>query len=420
MESLTVSEAVAANGMRLVELPVSGRLATAISVVFPAGARHEGAGEVGAAHLLEHLAFKGTEGYPTASELNRAAEYLGTELEGISTTDYVEFSTVVRAESAMAAAELLTDLAARPRLAEADVDSERTVILQEIADADEDPGSRADDLLTGALFAGHRLATSVAGARTDVEELTHAALLGFRERQWSPSAGLVAVAGNVDHLDRARLTELIGRIPDRPPPPPPPSLPPFAARTALEQREGSVVHLRLAYQVQGLDFRLRRDRAVAEVFSQLVAGPMGSRLFDELREQHSLCYWVDAGVSGYEDQACLFVGCSVSRADLNETYERIGAVLDGLRTDGPSDEEARRFRAYSSGAVALSFESVSARVDHATELIMEYGDHAVDPILLLRQIESVTRSDIAELAARIDPRPCIGCVGPTGNADFAV
>lgn len=414
-----MSEAVAANGMRLVELPVSGRLATAISVVFPAGARHEGEGEVGAAHLLEHLAFKGTAGHPTATELNRAAEYLGTELEGISTTDYVEFSTLVRAESLMPAAELLTDLAARPRLAEADVDGERAVILQEIADTDEDPGSRADDLLTGALFAGHRLATSVAGTANDVEQLTHAGLLAFRERQWSPSAGLVAVAGNLDHLDRRRLTELIGRIPDRPAPPPPPPLPPFTARTALEQRDGSVVHLRLAYQVPGLDFRLRSDRAVAEVFSQLVAGPMGSRLFDELREQHSLCYWVDAGVSGFEDQVCLFVGCSVSRADLHETYERIGGVLDGLRTDGPSDEEARRFCAFSSGAVALSFESVSARLDHATELIMEYGDHAVDPILLLRQIESVTRSDLGELAARIDPQPCIGCVGPIEDADFA-
>jgi predicted Zn-dependent peptidase len=419
VKSLTLSEAVSANGMRLVEMPVSGRLATAIAVVFPAGARHEREGEVGAAHLLEHLAFKGTENHRTATALNRAAEYLGTELDGISTTDYVEFSTLVRAESVMPAAELLTDLAARPRLAEADLDGERMVILQEIADADEDPGSRADDVLTGALFAGHRLAKSVVGTPADVQQLTRAALLEFRARQWSPVAGLVAVAGNLDHLDRDRLAELIGHIPDRPAPPPPSGLPPFAARTALEHRDGSVVHLRLAYQIPGLDFRLRRDRAVAEVFSQLVAGPMGSRLFDELREQHSLCYWVDASVSGFEDQAFLFVGCSVSPAALGETYDRIGAVLDSLRADGPSDEEARRFCAYSSGAVALSFESVSARLDHAIELIMEYGDHEVDPILLLRQIESVTRSDLAEFAARIEPRPCVGCVGPAGDADFA-
>jgi predicted Zn-dependent peptidase len=419
VQSLTVSEAVMANGMRLVELPVSGRLAAALAVVFPAGARQEGAGEVGAAHLLEHLAFKGTAGHPTASELNRAAEYLGTELDGISTTEYVEFSTVVRAESVMPAAELLTDLAGSPRLAEADLDSERLVILQEIADSDEDPGSRADDLLTASLYAGHRLATSVLGTATDVRQLTRAALVEFRERQWSPVAGLVAVAGNLDHLDRDRLTELIGRIPARPAPAPAPPPPPFAARAAVEERDGSVVHLRLAYQVPGLDFRLRRDRAVAEVLSQLVGGPMGSRLFDELREQHSLCYWVDAGVSGFEDRACLFVGCSVSPSDLRETYERIGAILDRLRADGPSDEEARRFSAYSSGAVALSFESVSARLNHAIELIMEYGDHAVDPILLLRQIESVTGSELAELAARIEPGPCVGCVGPAETADFA-
>lgn len=388
-------------------------------MVFAAGARHEGDGQVGAAHLLEHLAFKGTENHRTAAALNRAAEYLGTELEGITTTDYVEFSALVRAESVMGATELLTELAATPRLAEADLDGERTVILQEIADADEDPGSRADDLLATVLFAGHRLATSVVGTATDVQQLTHKALLDFRERQWSPIAGLVTVAGNLDHVDRHRLSELIGHIPERPPPAPPPRVPPFSPGTALEQRDGGVVHLRLAYEVSGLDLGLRRDRAVAEVFAQLLAGPMGSRLFQELREEHALCYWVDASVSGFKDQAFLFLGCSISPAALDETYERIGANLDNLRADGPSDEEARRFCAYSSGVAALGFESVSSRLDHAIELIMEYADHAVDPTLLLHEIESVTRSDLAELAARIEPRPCVGCVGPAGTADFA-
>jgi Insulinase (Peptidase family M16) len=202
MESLAVRETVLPTGMGLVEMPVSGRLATAISVVFAAGSRHEREREVGAAHLLEHLAFKGTENYPSAAALSRAAEYLGTELAGSSSVDYVEFSTFVRAESAAAAAELLTDVTAMPRLAEADLEAERTVILQEIADDDDDPGARADDLLMGALFAGHRLAKDVAGEAADVRALTRDAVLAFRDRQWTPTGGLVAIAGNLDHIDR--------------------------------------------------------------------------------------------------------------------------------------------------------------------------------------------------------------------------
>jgi predicted Zn-dependent peptidase len=418
MQSLPVSETVLPNGMGLVELPVAGRLATAISVVFAAGSQHERDGEVGAAHMLEHLAFKGTESYPTAAALSRAAESLGTELAGSSGVDFVEFSTFVRAESATAAAELLIDVTAAPRLAAADLEGERAVILQEIADDQDDPGSRADDLLIGALFAGHRLAKDVAGEANDVRALTHDVVLAFRDRQWSPSGGLIAIGGNLGHVDHDQLTALIVRLPDRPAPPMPVPPPPFTPRTALEQHDGNTVHLRLAYHVPGLDYARRRERAHAEVFSQLLAGPMGSRLYDELRERHSLCYWVSAGVSDHDGQTALFVSCSVSPADLEEAYDRINAILADLRAHGPSEDEARHFRGYASGAAALDFESVTNRVDHAIQLIVEYADHAIDPILLLREIESVTRSGLAELAARIGLSPCVGCVGPATDTIF--
>jgi predicted Zn-dependent peptidase len=418
MESLAVRETVLPNGMGLVEMPVPGRLATAISVVFAAGSRHERDREVGAAHLLEHLAFKGTENYPTAAALSRAVEYLGTELAGSSSVDYVEFSTFVRAESAPAAAELLTEVTATPRLAEADLEAERTVILQEIADDDDDPAARADDLLMGALFAGHRLAKGVAGEAADVGALTRDAVLAFRDRQWSPTGGLVAIAGNLDHVDPNQLTVLVARIPDRPAPPSPAPPPPFTARTAVDQRDVNTVQLRLAYHVPGLDYTQRRERAHAEVFSHLLAGPTGSRLYEELREQRSLCYWVSASLSDYGGQTLLFVSCSVSPPRLQEAYEQITAILADLSAHGPSEEEARRFCAYASGAVALDFESVTNRLDHAIQLIIEYADHAIDPILLLREIESVTTSGLADLAAKIDLSPCVACVGPATDINF--
>jgi predicted Zn-dependent peptidase len=418
MAEQAASEVVLANGMVLVALPMVGRLATGLTIALPAGSRHEHADEVGVAHLLEHLAFKGTRKHPTATELNRSAEYLGTELDGSATTEYVEFSTVVRAESAMPAAELLVELVSWPLLDEAELESERAVILQEIADADESLASRADDLLIAALFAGHRLAKNVAGDAVDVQALTHERLIAFRDRQWSPAAGLAVVAGNLEHLDWHRLERMLAAIPARPAPPPPAPIPRFVARTELEQRDGEVVHLRLAYSVQGVDFRIRRDRVVAEVFSQLIGGPMGSRLFDQLREQRALCYWVDGQLWAYEDSAFLSVSCSVRPADLDETFEQIQAIIADLGANGPSDEEAHRFSAYSTGAAALDFESVISRLDHATQLIMEHGDHDVDPALQLRDLENVTRRELAELAASIRLEPCIGAVGPASAAQL--
>jgi predicted Zn-dependent peptidase len=413
------TETILANGMPLVEIPMPGRLATTIAIALPAGARHEEADEVGVAHLLEHMVFKGSESHPSAPELNRAAERLGTELDGAVAPDYSEFTSVVRAESAMETIDLLTDVCGRALLDEAHLELERGVILQEIADANEDPEMRADDRMTAALFHGHRLATGIAGEAPDVERLTHEQVLSFRERQWNPAAGLVTVAGNVEHLDRERLEDLLLRIPVRAASPPPPPIGPFQRRVDIEQRDGDMVHLRLAYAVQGVDLSRARDRAVAEVYSDLLGGPMGSRLYEELRERRGLCYWVDGVLWGFDNASFLSISCSVRAPDLAELYERIETIVRELREHGPSDEEWARARSYTGGSAALSFESTRARADHAVELIMEYGDHDVDPMLHLAAIESVTRADLTELAARVEPGPCVGCVGPVTASDFS-
>jgi predicted Zn-dependent peptidase len=411
---------VLGNGLRIVELPVAGRLATAVSIAFAAGARHERPDEIGAAHFLEHMVFKGSEGHRSARELNRSAERLGTELNAQTTGDYVEFFSTVRAESAMGVIDLLTDITGAPLLEERHLESERAVILQEIADDAESPGAVADDRLIAALFGDHRLGPRTTGGATDIRHVTHAGLLAFGERQWSPEVGVVVIAGNLDHLDRARMNDLFLRIRDRPRPSPPPPLPPFRRRVEVEQRDSDVAHLRLAYSVPGLDHRRLADRAAAEVYSQLLGGPAGSRLFDELREQRGLCYAIDGYLWGADGGASLLsVDCSLLAANAREAYQAIDAVVADLGHNGPTEEEASRARSYAAGACALTFESITARADHALEVIMEYGDHEFEPMLHLPAIESVTRGAIAQLAARVVPGPCVGCVGPVDPEIFA-
>ncbi|MGI8801603.1 MAG: M16 family metallopeptidase [Solirubrobacteraceae bacterium] len=413
----TVSAPVG-NGMRVIELPVGGRLATSISIAFPAGSRHETAGEVGAAHLLEHMAFKGTAGRPTARELNRAAERLGTEL-GASTGDgHVEFFATVRAESAMEVTDLLADLCGRPLLDPELLEGERAVVLQEIADDDEDPGGRAGERLAAALFPGHRLATPITGKAADIERLGHAALVAFRERQWSPQAGVAILAGNLDHIDRAGLARQLERIPARPGPPTPPPIAAFAPRIEVEQRDSEVVHLRLAYHLPGFDLTSTRGRATAAIYSHVLGGPMGSRLFDEVREQRSMCYAIDGYVWGYASTTFVSVDASLPPSRLVEARELIDAIIDDLRRHGPTDEEAYRARAYGMGAGALSFESIGARAGHALDVVMEFGDDDIDPMSYLRAIEAVGLEDLAAIAGRVVPEPCVGCVGPVDRHVF--
>lgn len=414
----SVSQRILANGLPVVEMPIAGRGATTIVLALPAGARHEREEEVGVAHVLEHMAFKGSERYRTATELNRAAAYLGTELDGLATNEYVEFSCVVRSQSAMAAADLLSEVAGRPLLTEEHFHAERSVILQEIADDAEDPASRAEDRLIAALFGSHRLGKSVTGHAVDVERLTRQQALAFHERQWSPERGVLVLAGNLEDIDRPQLEDYFMRLAERPAPAPPQPLGAFQRQVEVEERDGEVVHLRLAYAVPAFDLTLGERRAAAEVYSDLLGGPAGSRLFDELREQRSLCYWIDGYLWGYDHASFLSVDCSIKAADLPEVCERIDAIVGDLAANGPTEEEVARARSYATGSAALTFESVGACADHAVELIIEYGDHDVTPARYLAALERVTRADICELAARVAPGPCVGCVGPVGATAF--
>ena len=388
-------------------------------MAFPAGSRHERPGEVGAAHLLEHMAFKGTAGHPTARELNRAAERLGTELNASTGGDYVEFYAVVRAESAMAVAELLADLCGRPRLDPALLDGERDVVLQEIADADEDPVSAAEDRLAAALFGDHRLGERITGRAADVERLTAADLDGFRARQWCPGQGAAIIAGNLEHVDRARVSELLERIPARPVPPPPPPIPAFARRVETEHRESEVAHLRVVYAVDGLDLAALADRAAADVFSTLIGGPMGSRLADELREERNLCYAIDGWVWGYPGGlTALEVDLSLPAGRVAEAYELIDGIVADLRRRGPTAEAADRAGAYALGAETLNLDSIGGRTSHALEALMEYGDEDVDPLGYLRWVAAVSRADLTRLAAGVLPGPCVACAGPVEPGVF--
>ena len=135
---------------------------------------------------------------------------------------------------------------------------------------------------------------------------------------------------------------------------------------------------------------------------------MGSRLFEEIRERRGLRYAIDGYVWGYREASPLSVDCSLRPDNVPEAYEVIGSIVADLSADGPTEEESARARSYATGTGALGFESSRARADHAVELIMEYGDHDVDPIVHLRALDAVTREDIAELAARVAPGPASG------------
>src|SRR5919109_2302676 len=280
------------NGLPLYRIAVDGTRAVTFLLAFDAGARTERPEENGMAHFLEHLVFKGGEKYSTYRDVNETAERLGAQLNAYTSHDLVAFHITARAEAALEAADLLTDFVARPHLNPDELDRERGVVIQEIARANDQPSVLAEHLIDRAAFGDHPLGRPVLGPEEHLRTFTREAIVAFRSRQWAGSRGGAFLVGNLEHVpDDGELVESFGRFPSISPDGSTEPAPPFAPQTLVEQRDSNQSHLRISYR-PSIDPRNPAHRAALGVYSTLLGGSMGSRLFDEIREQRGLAYSV--------------------------------------------------------------------------------------------------------------------------------
>jgi predicted Zn-dependent peptidase len=412
-----ITTTVAPNGLPVHRIRVAGTRALTVLVAFDAGARSERPDENGAAHFLEHLVFKGGESYPTYRDVNETAERMGAMLNAYTSHDLVAFHITARAEAAPAAVDLLSDITARPRIDAAELDRERGVVIQEIARSNDQPAVVAGHLIDRAAYGDHPLGRPVLGPEEHLRSFSRETIVAFRERRWSPLRGAAFLVGNTDHLPaEATLEEQFGRFPAVPAPQSYEPAPPFAPGTLVEARDTNQSHLRLVYR-PAIDTGDPRQRAALSIYSTLLGGSMGSRLFDEIREQRGLCYSVWAQDHSFADAPALELGSGLDSSKCPEAYARMREIVDELRRDGPRADEVERARAYAGGRLVLAFENSGAVARYAAQQSIVHGGE-IDPDAAIAAIDSVTFAEVAEVAAGISEELAIACVGPHAAADF--
>src|SRR4051794_18225172 len=272
------------NGLPVHRVALEGTRAVTLLVAFDAGARTERPEENGMAHFLEHLVFKGGEKFPTYRDVNETAERLGAVLNAFTSHDLVAFHITARAERALEAADLLTDFVGRPRIDDGELDRERGVVIQEIARAHDQPSMLAEHLIDEAAFGDHPLGRPVLGPEEHLRSFTRDAIVAFRERRWAGRRAGAFLVGNLDSLpEDGELAETFGRFPSISGNGAYDPAPPLEPTTLIEERDSNQSHLRMSYR-SDIDPRDLRRRAALNVYSTLLGGSMGSRLFDEIRE----------------------------------------------------------------------------------------------------------------------------------------
>ena len=406
------------NGLPLHRVAIPGTRAVTVLVAFDAGARTERPEENGMAHFLEHLVFKGGEKYDDYRKVNETAERMGGSLNAYTSHDLVAFHITVRAEAAVEAIDLLTDFVGRPKIDPDELDRERGVVIQEIQRYKDQPAAVAEDLIDRAAFGDHPLGRTVLGPEDHLRTFTRDAIVAFRERRWSGRRGGAFVVGNLDHVPaNGAVGELFERFPELPSPEPfPPAPADIEPRVLVGERDTNQSHLRMMYRPT-VDVRDPAQRAALTIYSTLLGGSMGSRLFDEIREQRGLCYSVWATDHAFADLPVLGLGAGLDSAKCVEAFTRMKEIVTELRDEGPTEGEVERARAYAAGRRVLAFENTNAVARYAANQAIVFGED-IDPDGAIRRLDAVTYEQVREVAADVADRLAVAVVGPHSEADF--
>jgi predicted Zn-dependent peptidase len=414
----TISSTTLGNGLPLHRVGLDGTRATTVLVAFDAGARTERPEENGMAHFLEHLVFKGGEKYPHYRDVNETAERLGGVLNAYTSHDLVAFHITVRAESTLPAIDLLTDFVGRPRIDQAELDRERGVVIQEIQRYKDQPAAVAEQLIDHAGFGEHPLGRPVLGPEEHLRTFSRDAIVAFRERRWAGARGGAFIVGNLEHVpENGEVGELFERFPALPQPDAYEPAPALRTERLVEERDTNQSHLRMLYRPT-IDVVDRRQRAALTIYATLLGGSMGSRLFDEIREQRGLAYSVWAVDHAFSDAPALGLGAGLASDKCLEAYERMREIVTELREEGPTASEVERARAYAAGRRVLAFENTNAVARHAAAQSIVYHEE-IDPDAAIRALDEVTFEEVAAVAAGVDDDLAVACVGPHTADDFA-
>jgi predicted Zn-dependent peptidase len=318
----------------------------------------------------------------------------------------------------MEAIDLLTDFAGRPKIDADELDRERGVVIQEIARYHDQPSAVAEELIDRAAFGDHPLGRTVLGPEEHLRTFTRDAIVAFRSRRWAGARGGAFIVGNLDHVPgNGAVSELFERFPDLPAPDPAEPAPgDITPEVLVEQRETNQSHLRMMYK-PGIDVTDPHQRAAMTIYTTLLGGSMGSRLFDEIREQRGLCYSVWAADHAFADLPVLGLGSGLESGNAVTAYRRMREIVSELRDDGPTEEEVARARAYAAGRRVLAFENTNAVARYAANQTIVFGE-PVDTDAAIARLDAVTHDQVRAVAADVADRLAIAVVGPHEAAEF--
>ncbi len=393
------------SGVRVVTEEVPSVRSVALGLWVRTGSRNETPAQAGVSHFLEHLLFKGTARY-SAIEISERFDGLGASINAATGKETTHLHARFLDEHTEAVFDLLAEMLLAPTYP--DIDSERQVVLEEIAMYDDEPQDRVHDVLAEAVFGAHPLGRRVLGEPEVIASIPVPDIEAYRSAHYAAPQIVVGAAGHLDHDRIVALAEQFvnppsegGGVSEAPPD--------SDSRLCFLSKETEQYHI--CFGAPGL----RRDdqrRYPLAVLDAIFGGSTSSRLFREVREKRGLAYAVGSYNEQFTDQGMVATYVGTREENVEEACAIIGAEIGRLRVEPVSEEELVRAKESVKGRLVLSSESTAARMTRISRATL-FGLPIETLDEMLAKVDAIEVDDLTALAAELydAERLSAACVG---------
>ena len=403
---MSINTSVMANGLRVASDSMDTVETVSVGLWIEVGSRHESVEVNGVTHLLEHMAFKGTE-RRDARAIAEEIEAVGGHLNAYTTRESTAYYAKMLKDDLELAVDIIADIVQNSIFDPQELTRERAVIIQEINQAQDTPDDVVFDNFQAGAYPNQALGRPVMGSARLIRDLSREVIIEYMQDYYNAPGMILAAAGHVEHGQLLALAEsAFSNLPSRGENSHPSSR--YVGGKTREEREIEQAHLLLGFEGLAID---RPDFYTLSVLSSLFGGGMSSRLFQEARENHGLVYNIYSFLSCYMDGGLFGIYANTGEKEVEALMSLLCREIEKVQRDVTS-EEVNRSRAQLKASILMSLESTFARCEQLARQIMVFGRPL--PIAeVVEKVEAVDAAAVMQLAGRIfGGTPTQAALGP--------
>ncbi|CAN7196998.1 putative Zn-dependent peptidase [Rhizobium tibeticum] len=397
------------SGLTVVTQTMPHLESVALGVWIKSGSRNETTDEHGIAHLLEHMAFKGTA-RRSAREIAEEIEDVGGEVNAATSTETTSYYARVLKDHVPLAVDILADILTESAFEEEELEREKQVILQEINAANDTPDDVVFDKFSETAYRDQTLGRAILGTPQTVVSFTPQQIRGYLSRNYTTDRMFVVATGAVQHDEFVRMVEeRFASLPTSPSATPVMEPAKYIGGNIRETRDLMDAQILLGFEGKAYH---ARDFYCSQILANILGGGMSSRLFQEVREIRGLCYSIYAFHWGFSDTGIFGIHAATGGENLPEL---VPVIIDELHKSAATIEqkEIERARAQIRAQLLMGQESPAARAGQIARQMMLYGRPISNPEMMER-LEGITVERLTDLAGRLffDTVPTLSAIGP--------